>query len=210
MRRAPALLRPLIATALMLLIAVAAFAQVTRGFQAVTTDSARRIDLAHNPRLLPPIMLLDSANSTVSLSDATQGQVTLITFVYTSCVTVCRTSASGQAYLQSEIRKRGLEQQVKLLTLSFDPAHDKPAILTAYARKLDADPKIWRFATVADASDLGALLKLFNIVVLPDALGGYSHNAALFMSDNHGHLVRAYDVDRPDLALADLLQQVRG
>lgn len=209
MRRAPALLRPSIATALVLLIAVAAFAQVTRGFQAVTTDSARRIDLVHAPRLLPPIALLDSANNTVSLSDA-QGQVTFITFVYTSCVTICRTSASGQAYLQSEIRKRGLEQHVKLLTLSFDPSHDKPAILEAYSRKLDADPKIWRFATVANPGDLGALLKLFNIFVLPDALGGYSHNAALFMSDQRGRLVRAYDVDRPDLALADLLQQVGG
>lgn len=198
-------LAPVIATALVLLLATIFFAQVTQGFQAVTADGARRIELERAPRLLPPITLLDSAGNNISLSALTHNHVTLITFIYTSCVTICRTSTSGQTYLQSEIRARGLEDRIKLLTLSFDPARDQPAVLAAYAKKMRADPEIWRFATVADAGDLAALLKLFSIVVLPDALGDYTHNAALFLSDETGRVIRAYDVDRPDLALAELL-----
>lgn len=203
-------LAPVIATALVLLLAITIFAQVTQGFQAVTADGVRRIELERAPRLLPTTILLDSAGNNISLPDLTHGHITLITFVYTSCITVCRTSTSGQTYLQSEIRARGLEDKIKLLTLSFDPARDQPAVLAAYARKMRADSEIWRFATVADAGDLAALLKLFGIVVLPDVFGDYSHNAALFVSDKNGRLMRAYDVDRPDLALADLLQQPGG
>jgi protein SCO1/2 len=201
-------LRTAIATLLVALAATAAFAQITRGFRAVTADGARRVDLARSPRSLPAIPLIDSTGRTFPLSDIGEhvSQATLITLVYTHCVTICRTSVSGQAYLQEEIRARGLDHSVKLLTLSFDPARDTPEALAAYARQLKADTKVWTFATVADGNDLAALLKLFEIVVLPDGLGGYSHNAALFLVDPQARLVRAYDIDRPDTALADLLQ----
>lgn len=68
--------------------------------------------------------------------------VTLVTFVYTRCLAICRTSASGQAWLQQQLRERGLQDRVRLLTLSFDPARDTPAALWAYARTLRADPAI--------------------------------------------------------------------
>jgi len=45
------------------------------------------------------------------------------------------------------------------------------------------------------------------LVVLPDGLGGYSHNAAMFLIDESGRLRRAYDIDRPDLALTDYLRR---
>jgi protein SCO1 len=201
-------LRTAIATLLVALAATAAFAQITRGFRAVTADGARRVDLARSPRPLPAIPLIGSDGRVFRLSDIADhaSHATLVTLVYTHCLTICRTSASGQAYLQEEIRVRGLDHSVKLLTLSFDPARDTPQALTAYARQLKADTKIWTFATVANGNDLAALLKLFEIVVLPDGPGGYSHNAALFLVDPQARLVRAYDIDRPDTALADLLQ----
>ena len=95
---------------------------------------------------------------------------------------------------------------MRLLTLSFDPVRDQPAVLRAYARTLRADPALWTFATVADPARLRSLLDAFGIVVLPDGLGGYSHNAALFLVDGRGRLAAAYDVERPDLALADVLR----
>lgn len=38
-------------------------------------------------------------------------------------------------------------------------------------------------------------------------MGGYSHNAALFLVEEDGRLSRAYDVDRRDVALADYLRR---
>lgn len=196
-----------LATLLVAIIAALACAHVTRGFRAVTADGVRRIDLADSPRPLPAIPLVDSMGKTSLLSDlsAHGSHLTLVTLMYTRCMTICRASASGQAYLQQEILARGLEDRVKLLTLSFDPHSDSPEVLAAYARRLKADTRTWNFATVADGNDLPALLKLFDIVVIPDGLGGYAHNAALFLVDREARVARAYDIDRPDAALADLL-----
>ncbi|HEY9280079.1 MAG TPA: SCO family protein [Eoetvoesiella sp.] len=184
---------------------------VTRGFAAVTADGVRRVDLEREPRTLPNLPLVDQSGKALSLSDYGEASsyTTFVTLLYTSCQTICRTSASGQAFLQQEIRNRGLEGRVRLLTLSFDPFNDTPAALAKHARSLGADASLWRSATVARSSDLESMLNLFDIVIIPDGLGGYSHNAALFRINEEGKLVKAYDVDRADLALADYLYTAR-
>ncbi len=201
--------------ALVLVLAGAAVFATTRGLRTVSADGARRLDLARAPRELPALALFDQAGRQLDFGGPMlQGEstgkhdspVTLVTFVYTRCLAICRTSASGQAWLQQQLRERGLQDRVRLLTLSFDPARDTPAALWAYARTLRADPAIWTFATVAEPARLRGLLDAFGIVVLPDGLGGYSHNAALFLVDAQGRLAAAYDVERPDLALADVLR----
>jgi tellurite resistance protein len=195
---------PAIAMVLLALAGLALFGSLTRGFQAVTSDGVRRIDMERRARTLPAITLVDSGGRLFSLNDI-GARNTLITLGYTTCVDICRTTASGQAYLQQELRARKLDEQVRLLTISFDPARDTPAALAAYARKMKADPARWTFATVADPADLPRLLKLFEIVVLPDGLGGFVHNGAIFLAGPDGRVVRTYDIDRPDQALADLL-----
>lgn len=199
--------RTVLVTFLIVVSATVAFAHVTRGFRSVTADGVRRIDLALAPRVLPAISMIRSNGQIFQLSDIGMrgSHATLVTLVYTRCMTVCRVGASGQAYLQQEILARGLESRVKLLTLSFDPENDTPQALSAYANHMKADTKVWQFATVSDAADLGSLLKLFEIVVLPDGQGGYSHNAALFLVDRQGKVSRAYDINRPDVVLVDLL-----
>lgn len=59
----------------------------------------------------------------------------------------------------------------------------------------------WRFATVADPRELAPLLRQFRVIVIPDGLGGYEHNAALLVVDPRGRLVRIFDYDRIDDAL---------
>ncbi len=191
--------------------ACAAFADVTSGFNAITADGVRRVDLARAPRPLPDTLMLDSAGRLFRLSDvgAATGKVTLVALIYTHCETICRSSAGGQSYLQNEIRARGLADRVHLLTISFDPGRDTPDVLDDYVRRQRADPALWTVATVERRSDLGALLAAFGVVVLPDEWGGYSHNAALFRVDRSGRLAYAYDVNDPEAALADLLQARR-
>ena len=198
---------PALAMCALALASLLLFDHLTRGFQAVTSDGVRRIDLVRAPRPLPAIELVDSAGARFSLADLAGpgGQTTLITLVYTHCVDICRTAASGQAYLQQELRARGLNNRVRQLTISFDPKRDTPEALRAYARGMQADPLRWRFATVADAADLARLLKAFEVVVLADGRGGLVHNGAIFVADRFGRLVQTYDLDRPDQALADLL-----
>lgn len=200
----------LVATALVSALALSAFAHVTRGFRVVTSDGARQYDLARAPVALPEIELADASGRRFHLGEpGSAQQQTLVTFLYTHCLTVCRSSASGQAYLQAELIARGLAGRYRLLAISFDPGRDTPDVLSAYGRKQGADPAVWRMATVADAADLPALLKTFGIVVLPDGRGDYVHNAAHFLIDAQGRLARAYDIDRPDAVLADIVHAQR-
>lgn len=200
----------LVATALVSALALFAFAHATRGFRVVTSDGARQFDLARAPVALPDIELADPSGRRFSLRGIGNAQrQTLVTFVYTHCLTVCRSSASGQAYLQAQLIARGLAGRYQLLAISFDPGRDTPEVLSAYGRKQGADPAVWRMATVADAADLPALLKAFGVVVLPDGRGDYVHNAAHFLIDAQGRLARAYDIDRPDAVLADIVHARR-
>ena len=134
--------RSLIVAALIAIAGLFAFFWITAGFAAVTTDGVRRIELTQKPRNLPDIALVDRRGVQLSLMDygAASPYVTFVTLVYVKCQSVCRTSASGQAWLQHEIRARGLEGRVRLLTISFDPANDTPAVLSSYARNLYAEP----------------------------------------------------------------------
>ncbi len=193
-------------------LALACFAGVTQGFAAITSDGVRRADIARQPRTLPDLGLVDALGQPLSLADYVRASDTLtfVTLLYVRCQSVCLTSAAGQSWLQAEIRARQLQGRVRLLTLSFDPANDTPEVLAQHARRLDADPALWRFAGLRSITDLQEMLQLFGTVVLPDGLGGYSHNAALFLIDHQGKLVRAYDVDRPDIALADVLRGLSG
>ena len=192
-------------------LAGAAFAWVTEGFSAVTSDGVRRANLARVPRALPDIGLVDAFGQTLSLQNyGSAGEATFVTLQYVRCRSVCLTSAAGQSWLQGELQARGLQTRVKLLTLSFDPYNDTPQVLAQHAQRLHADPRLWRFATVRDAQNLPQLLGLFDLVVLPDGLGGFSHNAALFLVGRDGRLSKAYDIDRPDIALADYLHRGAG
>lgn len=200
--------RSIAAIAVILCAAFLAFFDATAGFTALTSDGIRRVELARSPRTLPALELIDEAGQPFRLSDygVPSSHATFIALVYVRCQSVCRTSGSAQSWLQDAIHRYGLEDRVRLLTLSFDPARDAPAVLRESARQLAADRQVWRFATLRKPQDVVALLKLFDVVVLPDEIGGYSHNAALFVVDRSGRLVRAYDIDRPDLALADYLR----
>lgn len=194
-----------LALAAVALVALAGFHTITHGFRAVTSDQARQRTLEKTPRDLPAIGLIDSHGQTTDLRRLVAGRpYTVVSLVYTQCTSLCLLTASSEAYLQDRLRGTRMEGQVGLVTISFDPARDTPEQLAQYARRVKADPGRWAIATVADPSDLGRLLGAFDVVVLPDGAGGYTHNGALFLVDQRGDLFGALDPDAADQALARL------
>ena len=197
------------------LLAYAAGAWLTHDFQVWTAEGARRLEVALAPVPAPATSLHgpDMADTTLPLLLSEGGGVTIVDFVYTRCQTVCLALGSTFQQLQANIQEgqrnspagtKGAKGTagVKLLSISFDPAHDQPAALTAYAGRLQADPRIWRFATARDATALRPLLERFQVVVIPDGMGGFEHNAALLVVDGRGRLVRIFDYADMDTALA--------
>ena len=185
----------------------ASAAWLTHDFQVWTAEGARRLEVALKPIATPAVRIdgpgIDAQPLAQLLADGES--VTLVDFVYTRCLTVCL--ALGSVYQQMQGRLQAARKvdaragRVKLLSISFDGQYDSPQILRDYARRLGADPGVWRFARVLDARENQRLLADFQVVVVPDGHGDFEHNAALLVVDSRGRLVRIFDYAEQQLAL---------
>ncbi|MBZ0087691.1 MAG: SCO family protein [Thermomonas sp.] len=197
--------RTLLASLLIAAAGVATLAAATDGFRAYTSQTALRLSVARQPRPLPSVLLETADGQRISLS-ALRGRWLLVDFVYTRCTTWCLAQGGTFARLQRELAGPIAQGRVALLSLSFDPERDDPEALAAYRRRMGGRAGGWVVARPADADGLQALLRTFGVVVLPDGLGGYVHNAAINVVDPQGRLVAVTDWQSPDAALAVVRQ----
>jgi len=91
---------------------------------------------------LPDFSLIDQSGRAVRLSQF-RGRVIALDFIYTRCPLpdVCPRLSANFAYLAKRLRGRDLE----LLSITLDPAYDRPEVLAEYARRWQADRDTWRF-----------------------------------------------------------------
>lgn len=199
--------RTLFATLLVLLACLVAAYSATGGFQYWTAEGARRMAIARQPLALPaaPLQFADGSHARLDQWLATPGPVTIVGFIYTRCNSLCTILGDEFQQLQTEITARGLQGKVRLLSISFDPRHDTAANLAGYAHRMHADPAIWQLATVSDPAALQGVLERFGIVVIPDGLGGYVHNAALHVVDRQARLAAIEELGAGRQALARAL-----
>ena len=80
----------------------------------------------------------------------TDGRVSVVTFIYTRCPLPDFCPAIDRRFVELQTAIKGAPgslAHVRLLSVSIDPAFDRPAVLKAHAAKLGADPNVWRFVT---------------------------------------------------------------
>jgi protein SCO1/2 len=170
----------------------------TDGFRALTTEGARRLAVESHPPAVPDVTLIDQDGARFS-PDAYRGRLLLVDFIYTDCATICGVLGEDFGRVLELLRRAGGNAaQVDLLSISFDPAHDTPPALKAYGQRFGAVAPRWRIAVPATAEGLQSLLRTFGVVAIPDAFGGFTHNAAVYVVDRHGHLVRILDQGAPE------------
>jgi len=199
----PGLSRTFAASLLVLALVLAALYEATSAGQAFTTEALRRTEVERAPRQIPDYALTDELGRRTTLRELTGGggKVWIVDFVYTRCQSVCSVLGSVYQQLQARIIERRLQGRIGLLSISFDPARDDARALRDHARRLGADPAVWRIATLTYGGDRQQLLDAFGIMVLPAPLGEFEHNAALHVVDATGRLVRIVDYDDPERAL---------
>jgi protein SCO1 len=179
-----------------LTIAVAVGASITDGFQAFTLESARRLEALRAPREVKHLRLETLDHGQVSLR-AYADQWVLVDFIYTRCATLCSSLGSIYAQLQQRLSSEIAEGKVQLLSVSFDPEHDGPSQLAAYRARHVKSSSGWTGWTLGRPSpnDTAAWLERFGVVVVPDGLGGYAHNAAIHVIGPDGRLRAILDLD---------------
>ncbi len=95
--------------------------------------------------LAPPFDLIDQAGQSVSL-DSLGDRVLLVDFIYTTCPGPCPVQTSNQVALQKRLPE-AIREDVHFVSISLDPAFDRPEILERYALARGADLAHWSFLT---------------------------------------------------------------
>jgi protein SCO1/2 len=177
--------------------------QATAQGNAFTTETLRRTEVANTPSLVPELSVYDAEGNQSTLQQvlADGDKVWIVDFVYTRCQTICTALGSVFQQLQEQIRLRGLDDKVGLLSVSFDPAHDTSDALRIYRDRMRMDPAIWRVVSLSSPLDRRQLLDAFGIIVIPAPLGEFEHNAALHLVSGAGRLFRIVDYDDASRAL---------
>ncbi|NMF89628.1 SCO family protein [Aromatoleum petrolei] len=201
-------MRTAVTCALIVLSGLAAFSEVSAGFRVVTSEAARRLAVREHAPQIPDAMLAGATAHSLHDDLARDGRIALVDFIYTRCETVCSVLGTEFQQLQQELKRRGLQDRVRLISISFDPADDANA-LARYASRVHADALVWRFERVADPQALRRLLDAFGIVVVPDGMGGFVHNAAIHTLAPDGRLIRIDDVGEARIALRSALARAQ-
>jgi len=192
-------MRSILSALALLCLGSATLWAATDGLRAFTSEQARRLAVEEGPRPVPTAVLEDQNGVAFNLADY-RGRKLLVDFIYTRCRTICTALGTSFERLSNEIAARGPDGPV-LLSISFDSGFDTITRLKAYAELYHADGKVWRIARVPSREALAAMLTTFEVVVIPDALGGFQHNAAIHLIDERGRLARILAYDEADLAI---------
>lgn len=139
--------------------------------------------------VLPDAVFIDQSDRRRSLAEW-RNHVVLITFTYTRCpiATFCPLMDRHLARLQTRIAaEKQLKERVRLITISFDPEHDTPAVLAAHAKTLGTDPEIWTFLT-GDRKTIDRVAAAMGVGVIRETDGTVTHNLRTILV-GHDHRI---------------------
>jgi cytochrome oxidase Cu insertion factor (SCO1/SenC/PrrC family) len=97
------------------------------------------------PRLweVPDFVLIECSGPSVTKTDLL-GKVWIASVIFTRCADECPLVSSHMARLQDAF---AAEPDVRLVSITVDPAYDTPEVLTRYAQSFAAQPQRWLFLT---------------------------------------------------------------
>ena len=188
--------------------------------------------LAHHVELLPPLQfvppppgsyplhrimaapegrVLDVHGRAARLSQYLHDRITLLGFIYTTCADP---DGCPLAYRVFDALKEAiaatprLQGQVRLVTLSFDPARDTPEVIRRYAgsRLVESDAGLrWYFLTTRSAKELHPLVEGFGQEVTRSGRE-LSHVLKVFLIDRRGDIREIYSSNflHPQSVLNDI------
>jgi protein SCO1/2 len=165
-------------------------------------------DIRQPGDLLSDAKLVDQNGTATSLSAYRAHRVAL-TFIYTRCPLpdFCPLMDRHFAAVQKTIASTPTLADVRLITVTLDPAFDTPAVLKPYAARRGADPRIWSFLTgdPAEVNRFGSQLGIY-VEHNPQSAIDITHNLRTVVIDPDGRLVKVHNGNSwtPSELIADL------
>lgn len=165
----------------------------------------------------PEGMVLGVDDRPMPLSAFTTGRITLLSFIYTHCSDAwgCPLAYEVMEALKAEIdRETGLRENLRFVSLSFDPERDTPEVMQLYggSRLVERDGLPWYFLTTPSSRELKPLLDGFDqdlsLVLDEDGkpTGLLAHMLKVFLIDRSGEVREIYSSAwlQPKVVLNDI------
>jgi protein SCO1/2 len=140
---------------------------------------------------LPHVELTNQEGKNIYISNF-KGKVVALTFIYTRCPLpdFCIRMTNYFSRIQKKLNAdKSLNGKWHLLSISFDPKVDSPAVLKKYGRNYDADFRSWDFVT-ADKGTISTLTDGFGLSVADDEGGLLQHTLRTAILDKDGKVVK--------------------
>jgi protein SCO1/2 len=141
----------------------------------------------HEPA--PDFALVDQAGRPLTLGDL-RGKILLVDFVFTRCTGPCPILTGLHVGLQRSL-DAALRERVRFVSITLDPAHDTPEVLSAYARARGADLSGWSFLTGPPAA-VEDVVRRWGVGTLRAADGSLEHVVATFLVDGRGRIAERW------------------
>jgi len=138
------------------------------------------------------------------------GKVWIVDFFFTSCPGPCPIMSSRLSEVYRELKRA---DDVRLVSVSIDPEHDSPQVLSEYASRFEAKSDRWIFLTgpkseITEFTTRGMLQALAT-----DSSGIPTHSTRFLIIDRNGEIRKIRHLDEPELVqkllmdIGDLLRE---
>ena len=160
--------------------------------------------------------LVDSTGKPIRLAELTHGRIVVMSFIYTRCAAAkgCPYATGVLIQLHRESADdAALAQELRLVSMSFDPLKDTPERMAAYSSLASQRPTAapWHFVTARSQAELQPILTAYGQAVDKkknplDPTGPLNHTLRVFLIDRAGNIRNIYSSSTldPRLVLADV------
>ncbi|APZ93524.1 FG-GAP-like repeat-containing protein [Fuerstiella marisgermanici] len=97
----------------------------------------------------PDFVLTDQSGQDYG-SDDILGRACIVNFFFTRCQETCPLQTARLAELQEKWESNPAWNEIRMISITVDPAHDTPDVLMDYAKATNADTDHWKFLTGPD------------------------------------------------------------
>ena len=166
--------------------------------------------------------ILDAAGKSLDLDDLLGAKITVLSFIYRTCddINGCPLSTMVLHRLAGKVKEQPrLADNLRLLTLSFDPEFDTPEVMNKFGESIKGSSANkdgaadWQFLTTKSEQAIQPILDAYQQSVIPDmqtqadGRKKYSHILRVYLIDRKKQIRNIYNVSflHPDILINDVL-----
>jgi protein SCO1/2 len=164
------------------------------------SDSGSRV---RGDRRIPDLQFINQDGRAVHLyADLVKGRVAALSFIFTTCTTICPVIGANLGRLQAELGP-ALGNDISLISVSVDPTNDTPERMKAWGSQFGAGPG-WNLLT-GDKANVDELLRTVGLYTADIQ----SHSPFLLLvNDRTGDWTRANAIETPPAKIAEILRKM--